>query len=153
MSAAERKFLAVLAQRHPTALTRDRIAVLSRYSVSSGHIDTTLSAMRKKGWIEGPGSAIQIMSDGLTALGTFDPLPTGKDLQRYWYGRLNKSGRAFLEIIVEQYPNTITRNAVAEAAGYEISSGHVDTTLSHLRSLGVICGPGSAIKASDDLFE
>lgn len=152
MAAAERKFLTVLAQRGQP-LTRNKIAIFAGYSVKSGHIDNTLGALRSKGWATGGNSGVKITESGLQALGEFEPLPTGEQLRAYWLGEVDKAGSTFLKILFDVYPDTISRNDLAEKAGYSPSSGHVDNTLGRLRSLDLAEGRNDGIKASDDLFQ
>lgn len=149
----QRKFLTVLAQRQGKSTTRNQVAIFAGYSSASGHVDSTLSALRTGGYAEGPGDAIRITERGVAALGFYDPLPTGPELRRYWLEHAGgKAPRAMLQVILEAYPRTLTRDEVAEASGYSKDSGHVDSTLSYLRSIGLIVGPGTAIRASEELF-
>lgn len=152
MAAAERKFLTVLAQRG-RPLTRNKIAIFAGYSVKSGHIDNTLGGLRSKGWATGGNSGVSITESGLQALGHFDPLPTGEELRSYWLGQVDTAGAKFLKILFDIYPETTTRNDLAEAAGYSPQSGHVDNTLGKLRSFELAEGRSDAIKATDDLFQ
>lgn len=154
MGAAERKFLTVLAQRQGKRTTRNQVAVFSGYSAKSRHVDNTLGTLRAAGHAEGGGDDIRITREGLKALGNFDPLPTGAELRDYWLREAGGAAEAaMLRVILEAYPDTLTRDEVAEASNYSPTSRHVDNTLGRLRSLELIAGPGAAIRASDELFE
>jgi hypothetical protein len=154
MGKAERKFLTVLAQRQEKRTTRNQVAIFAGYSSKSGHVDNTLGALRSAGHAQGGADDVRITEAGLAALGDFDPLPTGEELRRYWLEHAGgKAERAMLEVILKAYPEPLTRNEVAEAANYSTDSGHVDNTLGRLRSLDLIQGPGSAIRASEELFD
>ena len=153
MDKAKRKFLTVLAQRQGKRTTRNQVAIFAGYSSTSGHVDNTLGALRSAGYAEGGSEDVRITEAGLAALGDFDQLPTGEELRRYWLEHAGgKAERAMLEVILKAYPETLTRDEVAEAANYNVTSGHVDNTLGRLRSMDLIKGPGSAIRASEDLF-
>jgi hypothetical protein len=152
LTKAEAAFLTVLAQRN-RPLARNRVAIFAGYSVKSGHIDNTLGALRSKGLAEGRNDAIRITEAGLEALGPFDPLPTGEALRRYWLGKVDKAGRAFLEVLFDIFPGTIARNELAERTGYSPGSGHVDNTLGRLRSLDLAEGRNDAIRAAEELFD
>lgn len=151
MGAAEKAFLKALAQHG--ALTRDRVALYAGYSVKSRHVDNTLGALRSKVWAEGARDAVSITPAGVSALGAFDPLPTGEKLRTYWLGQVGIAEKAFLDVLFDIYPETATRDGLATAAGYSPLSRHVDNTLGRLRSLGLVEGDRAAIKASDDLFQ
>lgn len=151
LNKAEIKFLTVMTQRG-TPLTRNKIAIFSGYSVKSGHIDNTLGGLRSKGYASGGNSAITITQAGLDALGAYQPMPTGAELRQYWINEMDKAGATFLGILYDIYPGTISRNDLAERAGYSPQSGHVDNTLGKLRSFELAVGRNDAISASSDLF-
>lgn len=152
LATAERKFLTALAQRK-SALTRNKIAIFTGYSVKSGHIDNTLGALRSRGLVAGGNDAVKITNDGMAALGSFEPLPTGETLRNFWISQMDKAGASFLKVLIDIYPNGLTRNELAGRAGYSPASGHVDNTLGKLRSFELAEGSNDFIKASDDLFQ
>lgn len=94
LGAAERKILTVLAQRPQGCdLDLDRLAILSGYTVN-GHFKNTLGRLRSRNLMS-PARVIpiQITQAGLRELGDFEPLPTGKDLQQWWLGKLGGAER------------------------------------------------------------
>lgn len=93
-----------------------------------------------------------ITDAGQSALGHYDPLPTGEALRVYWLRELAPAASKFLGVLFEVYPGTITRDELAERAGYSPESGHVDNTLGRLRSLDLVTGGRNEIKASEELF-
>ena len=148
---AQRTFLTVLAQ-HKRRLTRNQIAIFAGYSSKSSHVDNTISRLRVLGYVVGGRDGIEITADGRKALGKYEPLPTGRELQAYWIRELDGAGAKFLTIICAAHPRAMTRDQVAEKAGYSTSSSHVDNTLSSLRTRGLITGGRDALKASEELF-
>lgn len=151
LPAADRAFLTVLAQQG-RALTRNQIAIFAGYSSKSGHVDNTLGALRTRGFAVGGRDAIAITDAGRSALGSFDPLPRGEALRDYWFRKLDKAASAFLRALCESYPATMTRDQLADRTSYSRESGHVDNTLSALRSRDLVTGGRHEIRASDDLF-
>lgn len=152
---AERTFLTVLAQRRDQGkrTTRNQVALFAGYSVTSRHIDNTLAALRSAQFVAGGGGDIQITAAGLSALGNYEHMPSGSDLRAYWLREAGgKAEREMLQVVLDTYPRSLTRDEVAERSGYSVSSRHVDNTLARLRSLDLIHGPGTAIRASEDLF-
>jgi hypothetical protein len=152
LGAAERTFLNVLAQRQNRVTTRDQLARFSLYSPTSRHVDNTLGRLRGAGYVEGPGTNIQITGPGLVALGTRTLMPTGAGLREAWLAKSGKAEAGFLSFLIHKYPHAVTRDDLAVATGYSPTSRHVDNTLGRLRALGLIVGPGSGIVASEDLF-
>jgi len=65
------------------------------------------------------------------------------------YG-LAKGEAAILKILIDAYPNALTRDAISEATGYKRSSR--DTYLQRLVARELISRTGSDVRASDQLF-
>jgi alkylated DNA nucleotide flippase Atl1 len=151
MAKVERLFLTALAQQG-RPITRNQVAIFAGYSAKSRHVDNTLAALRSNEYVVGGRDAIEITDAGLRALGAYDPLPTGGHLQTYWIRELDKAAAAFLSVVCEVYPGTITRDDLATRAGYSPQSRHVDNTLAQLRSRDLVSGDRDAIKASENLF-
>lgn len=149
---AARAFMTALAQQG-RSLTRNQVAIFAGYSATSRHVDNTLAGLRSRGYAVGSRDAIEITAEGLSALGSYDPLPTGSGLRDYWMRDLDKAASEFLRVLCEAYPETLTRDEIAERAGYSPTSRHVDNTLAQLRSRELASGGRAAIKASDDLFD
>lgn len=152
ISAGDRKILSVLAQ-YPQGRSKRQIALLSGYSVKSGTFGTYLSRLRSNGWIVGSGGNLQITQEGISALGIYDPLPVGEALLQHWFRQLNKGPRAILEVLAKSWPQEMTRDSIAESAGYSATSGTFGTYLSKLRTLELIEIVSGGIRASDDLFQ
>lgn len=150
MPKAERLVLTSLAQ-YPGGRTKVQIAILTGYASSGGGFNNALSALRSKGWIEGHGT-LSITDPGIEALGSYEPLPSGRALLDHWLGQLSKAERGALEALANAYPRTLTKEEVATAAGYEAKGGGFNNALSRLRTLELISGRGE-LKASDDLFD
>lgn len=146
-----RRMLVALAQRHPRPLTAEQLGVRAQLSSASGTFDTYLGRGRRVGWIEGERSALRITAGGLEALGVYDPLPTGRDLARYWIGELGQSGAArMLQALVDVYPRTLTAEELGRAAAISEASGTFDTYLGRLRRLELVTGPRHALRASEE---
>lgn len=147
-----RKFLTVLAQRKPKTTVRTQLAILAGYSAKSGHVDNTLGALRTRGFVVGNNENLHITSDGLKILGNWTPLPRGEALVAHWFNQLEKAQAAMLRVLVDAYPKALTKEEIAERAGYSPQSGHVDNSLGRLRTMELAVGDNRGTKASDDLF-
>lgn len=150
MLRAPRKVLNVLAQ-YPQGRSKTQIAILAGYAHSGGGFNNALGWLRSQGYIQG-SDHIQITQTGLDALGSFEPLPVGQDLLRHWYSNLNKAERAALECLADTYPQSLSKEEVANRTGYEANGGGFNNALSKLRTLELISGRGELV-ASDALFE
>lgn len=147
-----RRMLIALAQR-PQGMNRRQLGVRAGMSSSSGTFATYLGKGRASGWMNGDASLIRITDDGVKALGTYQPLPTGPDLLAYWLGELGNSGAArLLQALATAYPGGLSRDEAATAANMSASSGTFATYLGKLRTLELINGSGE-LRASEELFD
>lgn len=145
LSKAERAILTVLAQHGTRSTTQ--VALLTAYSHKSGGYRNALSKLRTAGFIDGRGD-IAATSDGLAALGAFDPLPTGADLRRWWgQNQLGKAERVILDVLADAYPAAVDVVTIADATGYSPTSGGFRNALSRLRTLAVASGRGELVMA------
>jgi hypothetical protein len=149
LSKAERKILTALAQ-YPNGRTKTQIAILTSYAHSGGGFNNALSSLRSKGFAEG-SEPLRITPAGISGLGSYDPLPAGKELAAHWMTQLSKAERACLQALIDVYPNALDKSGIAVRAGYEVSGGGFNNALSRLRTLELIQGHG-LIRASKDLF-
>jgi len=154
LSKVERTFLTVLAQRDGKSTTRNQLAVFAGYSSKSRHVDNTISGLRVKGFVGGSSTALTMTEPGAAALGRFVALPSGADLREYWIANAGGAAEAaMLRVLFEAYPRALSRDELAEASNYSVTSRHVDNTISHLRTLDLVVGSKAELRASADLFE
>jgi hypothetical protein len=144
---AERTFLGVLAQ-FPEGRTRTQLAMLSHYSAKSGGVRNALGALRSAGLV-GRAEPIRITEEGLAAFeGQYEPLRQGDALIEHWMQTLGKAERVMLQILLDMYPRSMTRDGLGEAAGYSPLSGGVRNAFGRLRTLDLI-NRGQDIRADD----
>jgi hypothetical protein len=150
LAGGERKILTALAQ-YEGGLNKRRLALLSGYAVGGGGFNNYLSSLRTRGLLDGRGEDMRITNAGVGALGSYEPLPTGEALRRYWLQQCGKAERAILSALFDAYPDALTKDEIAARAGYEAGGGGFNNALSRLRTLELIDGRGE-IRASADLF-
>lgn len=145
-----RRMLIALAQR-PQGLTNRQLGLRAGLSSKSGTFSTYVSRGRSEGWIDGR-SPLVITDAGVAALGSYEPLPTGRALLEYWLGQLGQGGAGrMLAALAEAYPESMSNQELAEAADLSAASGTFSTYLSRLRTLELVDGRGS-LRASEELF-
>lgn len=151
MQKAERRILTALAQ-YPDGRAKRQVAILSVYAMGGGGFNNALSSLRTKGWINGY-DPIKITEEGISALGSYEPLPAGKELLEYWRRQLGKAEREILDVLVEEYPDSMSKERIAEKThtGYAPDGGGFNNALSRLRVLELVVGRGE-LKVSEDLF-
>jgi hypothetical protein len=130
---AERTVLAVLAQ-FPAGRSRQQLAVLSGYSPNS--LRNPLGRLRTLG-LAGRGEPILITDAGREAISDgYEPLPTGPALVAHWMSVLGKAERTVLGILLDTWPEPVTRADLAGQSGY--SEASLRNPLGRLRTLELV---------------
>lgn len=137
----ERAILTVLAQfSHSGPCSKRKIACIAGYSITGGGFNNSLSALRGEGRITG-GDPITITAAGIEALGSYTPLPEGVEAIEFWIRELSKCEGAILRALLDAGPMShLTKAEIAERAGYEVTGGGFNNSLSALRTRELIEG-------------
>lgn len=145
-----RRILIALAQR--PGLDNRQLGLRSGLSSQSGTFSTYLARARSANWVRDEGDRRFITDDGLTALGTYEPLPEGRELLAYWLGELGNSGAArMLRALSDVYPNSLSNEELGERAEISAASGTFSTYMSRLRGLELVKGGRGKIRMSEEL--
>ena len=132
---SQRKILTALAQHGPQEKTS--LAILTGYSHKGGGFNNPLGALRTAGYITSRGvTPIAITDEGLTALGDYELLPTGRALLEWWLPQLSGAEKKIVNALDEYGP--MEKIDLAAATGYEPTGGGFNNPLGHLRTLGII---------------
>lgn len=129
--------LATLAQHGECNI--GRLALLSGYRKSGG-FKNSISKLRGLGYLDGPNTGVMRITEIGSRIGTFDALPTGRDLFEYWLNspRMGVCEREIMKMLDGRRDGS-TMEEIAENAGYALSGGFKNS-LSRLRTAGVIVG-------------
>lgn len=126
------------------------VAVMAGYKVS-GNYNNLLGGLRTLGYVEYPvGGCVSLTDAGVELANHPDAPGTLADLHNAWHDKLSPAQRKLLDIVIENYPDEITKEELAEQSGYQVS-GNFNNLLGNLRSYGVIVKRGP-IKATELLF-
>src|SRR2546425_5150719 len=150
LAGGQRKILKVLAH-YPEGKPKVQVAILAGYGHRGGGFNNYLGGLRSAGYIQGDPDRLSITDAGLVALGDFEQLPTGVDLQNYWKSRLGGAQLAIFNYLVD-HPGPVSKEDLAQATGYEATGGGFNNALGRLRMLELIQGRRE-VQASDVLFE
>ena len=137
LAKAERLILTALAQ-YPEGRSKVQLALLAGYAVKGGGFKNAIGALRSKGYATGGKDRLEATPEGLEALGSWEPLPTGHALLEHWIAQLGKAERCILEPLADCYPETMTKEELGEVAGYEPTAGGFKNALGRLRTLELI---------------
>jgi len=148
---AERRILTALAQ-YPQGRTKTQLAILTGYAVNGGGFGNAVGKLRSLGLLTGYKDNLAISPAGLEALGnSWEPLPQGRALIDHWLHELPKAERAILGVLVNIYPESLSKAELAERAGYDAKGGGFGNAISRLRTLELIAGRNE-LRASNSFF-
>jgi hypothetical protein len=148
----QKAILTALAQ-HPNGLSKGQILLFTGYA-SSGPVSKCFADLAKNGWVQGNGKGLLINASGLSALGSYEVLPTGKALRDLLVNgdRLGRMERELLRACFEAYPNSIGKGEILRKTGYA-SSGPVSKSFARLVKYGYVDNAGRGeLRANGDLF-
>jgi hypothetical protein len=113
----------------------------------SGHFDTSISSLRTAGLVKG----WRITADGESIMAPItEPKPDGPELREWLRPKIGAAPNAILDALINAKGKRLSVDELSEAAGYS-KSGHFDTCLSTLRTLGAAEGyaKDGGVKAAD----
>lgn len=149
MGFGERKILIAIAQ-FPNGITPEHIAVLTGYKATSRR--TYLQQLSQREYITKSGENFFATEKGIAELGSsFEPLPTGSELREHLKRTLPAGEAKIFNVLLEAYPNTVSRDVLMELTGYKQTS--IRTYLQYLNARKVIETVSGEVKAADKLFE
>jgi hypothetical protein len=153
LRAGARNMLTVLARQHPVRITRRQLAALAKLKVTGGTFGTYFGDLRRAGLIEQDGDFVTLTGAGFTYTGTSPDLPvTAEELRETWRGSLRAGARKMLDLLIERYPEAITRSELAAMADLKQSGGTFGTYLGDLRRNGLAEEAGDGIRAAEVFF-
>lgn len=143
----ERLCLAAMAQ-HRNGITRQHITVITGYKRSTR--DAYIQRLREKDFCSESGGRLHPTDIGLSALGEFDLLPTGEELQQHVLSTLPEGERAVLAIVLPAYPEGVDRDKISDETGYKRSTR--DAYIQRLTTRELVDTSRGVVRASEELF-
>ena len=131
-------------------LTRSQLATFAKLRPTSGTFGTYLSTLRSRGFLLEANKEFQATEAGIDYLGeTPDPPETPEELIAQWQEILGQDNgaRRMFDVLIEEYPNGLSKEELGERTGLSHTSGSFGTYLSTLRRNGLVDGSPDAIKA------
>lgn len=148
------RILRELGRRSPMTLTRAQLGTLAGFTPSGGTFQTYYSQLRRLGYLEDDGSGrIRVTEAGLDFVGEIPPAPTThEETVEMWKRNLRAGAGRMLQAVVDLYPESISKQELAEQAGFAASGGTYQTYLSILRRNGLVRVQGDEVTATEVLF-
>lgn len=146
------RIMQVLGARYPMTFTKSQLALLSNMSPKSGTYGTYLSLLKTQGLIDGINE-ISLTEKGVEYIGNINTEPqTQEQVIEMWRNNLTGGAKRMFNVLVDRYPEAISKSELGEQTDMSYVSGTFGTYLSQLRRVGVIETNGADIKASTNLF-
>lgn len=145
--------LAVLAGFHPAGMTEAQWALAAGYKRTGGTWGTYKSRLRQAGLIEQRGKewfATDAAAEAVGAMHETPPVP-GPSLVRWWTAKLPGTAK-IAEALIEAYPESLTKDELADRVGMVASGGSFGTYLSRLASPGLILRDGGVIQLAPEVM-
>jgi uncharacterized protein len=149
----ERRMLDVLCRWYPARLTKAQLATLSRLRVTSGTFSAYYGTLKRANLIDEASNGIQVSELGYTVTGGKGKSPqTTDEVIQMWRSSLRAGERKLLDILVEAYPESISKDELAERAELTANSGTFGAYLGTLRRNGLAQVRDGQIHAGEALF-
>ena len=157
MSSAKQRILDALAWLSAIGIDKAnkvQLAFLADQSPRSSGYSNNLGALRSAGLIGYPApNEVALTPDGSAAASAPSAPATTDELQERIQSKLPRSQWAILKVLIDQYPNEMTKDDLAAAANQSPTSSGYSNNLGAMRSLGLIDYPSPGrVKAQPILF-
>ena len=151
----ERKMLETLARRHPGAVTRAQLGTLSGFTPSGGTFGKYFGTLRRLGLLEEQGDDLRISPAGFAHLGLTEPPPplSRDEVLDQWRGYFLAGERKMLDVLVDVWPDAVTRAELGKRTGFEASGGTFGKYFGTLRRNGLLRVDGERVRMVDHVME
>lgn len=133
----------------PEGMPLRRAAMMAGYSPKKSTVRNALSSLRVAGLVVTEGSMIRMTMKGADAVSGAPALPSGPELLNYWMSELGAAEREMLDLARRIYPQSVTKESIAQRTAYDPSKSTIRNAFSKLRTLGLVEG----MRATDDFMQ
>jgi hypothetical protein len=141
----ERAILTAIAQHE--GATKKHLTIITGYKRSTR--DAYLQRLRGKGYVEEAGENVVATDAGMSALGEYEPLPTGDALREHWLRELPEGESKILRCLLESTEAAVSREALTEQTGYARSTRDAYIQRLGARKLVELVGRGHVAAAEE----
>ena len=148
----ERKILKFLSMQSDRSFSKQQIAAITQYSVTSGAYGASLSLLKKQNLILQRGDSISINQDEISrAQEIAQDIDLGSPID--WLAQLPAQDRKIYQTLYNNPSETFSREQLAEVNGYSVNSGSFGASISHLLTLGLAQKDQGGIRFNEKLAE
>ncbi len=147
------RMLKVLVSRYPMKLTKSQLATFSKMSPRGGTFGTYFSLLKSNNLIETNDDLLQASREGIDYLGE-EPAPpqSTEEIVTMWRDNLTGGARRMFDVLVDKYPDYVSKEELGELVNMSHVSGSFGTYLSMLRSNGLVDTDSQGVRASGNIF-
>lgn len=148
-----RRMLAALAARtEPTS--KLQLGTLIGMKHTGGTFNDYLGTLRRSGFVIVDRKGIQITADGEAFIGdeALAVPTTTEEVLALWRPKFKQGARKILDLLVENFPNALTKPEIGNAVGNAYTGGTFNDYLGTLVRNGMAVKVDGAYVASEDLF-
>lgn len=155
LSGPEQRILDAIAWCESIGITEPEqtaVAFLAGYTYGGGAFNNPRGRLNTRDLVRYAGSdRIALTDEGRALAATPDAPLTTEQLQNLVLARLPGPERRILQVLLNEFPRTMNKSELAEAAGYALG-GAFNNPLGRLRSLGLIDYPERGTARARDLL-
>ena len=145
VSGPQQRILDALAQLETIGIAladKTQLALFSQASPKSSSYTNNLGALRTAGLIDYPRpAAVALTSDGRLIANADSAPSTTDELHEFVFGLVGAAKARLLQVLIDVYPNALSKTELAERAGASPTSSSFTNNLGSLRALGLIDYP------------
>lgn len=145
--------LEVMAQYHPTQLSRSMISTLSGRKPRSSAFSKSLKDLQSKGYIQGDSSKYALTDFGMKVMShAINQAPkTPEEVVNMWRGSLPAYERDLFEALLSVSSRSMTYEELSEATGKSLTSSGFHRAITSLVNNGLATKADKVVTLSEDL--
>jgi len=156
LATAQRKILNALAFLESVGLgspDKTQTALFAGLSPTAGHTGNMLGGLRTLGLIDYPEPGRVQLTDAGRAEASPQRAPqTPEEMHTLLFGKLAAAQRKILTVLIESYPEQMSKEECAVRAGLSPTAGHTGNMFGNLRTLGVIRYPAQGYVVAEPVL-
>lgn len=152
LKAGARTVLHNLVLRHPTLLSKQQIGTLSGFKPSGGTFGSYISNLRVAGLIVEKDGMFGVTQAGLAFPLDAETPKSAEERRTMWRDRLKEGARKMFDVIVDEYPNYITKEELGERLTMIPTGGTFGSYISNMKTAGIIEVTSEGLRAHDDVM-